>query len=495
MSSTWRHLGALRTVAEFQRRLAELGLDLPCDAAIEPGSASPLASAIATPRINGKSIGNRWAIHPMEGWDGSRDGGVTDAVRRRWQRFGESGAKLICGGEAMAVRHDGRANPHQLVIGQHTCGELTELLELVRSVHARRYGSSDDLVVGFQLTHSGRFSRPSAADQPAPRVAMRHPLLDARFHVTSDAQVLSDAEVDELIDCFVGAAAVAHQAGADFVDIKHCHGYLWHEFLGAHRRQGRYGGSFENRTRPLRAIVAGIRASGNPIDLAVRLSVFDSVPFQALLAQAGQRDGGFGVPADVTGHLPYDYGFGIDRHRPSETDLREPLQFVALCRELGVKILNASAGSPYYCPHLQRPAAYPPSDGYAVDHDPLIDAVRLIGVARQVRAVAGPAMVVVGTGYSYLQDFLPLVAQAVVREGWTDLVGLGRMVLSYPELPADVLAGRGLARKLVCRTFSDCTTAPRLGLPSGCYPLDHHYRAAPAADQLKQLKQRRPGGE
>jgi hypothetical protein len=96
----------------------------------------------------------------------------------------------------------------------------------------------------------------------------------------------------------------------------------------------------------------------------------------------------------------------------------------------------------------------------------------------------------VGTGYSYLQDYLPHVAQAVVRAGWIDAVGLGRMVLSYPELPADALAHGQLARKRVCRTFSDCTTAPRNGLVSGCYPLDAHYKEMPEAKQLQEIKQR-----
>jgi hypothetical protein len=75
-----------------------------------------------------------------------------------------------------------------------------------------------------------------------------------------------------------------------------------------------------------------------------------------------------------------------------------------------------------------------------------------------------------------------------VREGWFDAVGLGRMALSYPELPADVLAGRPLQRRFVCRTFSDCTTAPRRGLVSGCYPLDTFYRARPERELLEAAK-------
>ena len=69
-----------------------------------------------------------------------------------------------------------------------------------------------------------------------------------------------------------------------------------------------------------------------------------------------------------------------------------------------------------------------------------------------------------------------------------DFVGIGRMALSYPDLPADTLESGGLARKRICRTFSDCTTAPRQGLPSGCYPLDDFYRALPEAETLRELK-------
>ena len=101
---------ALKTVAEFRAHVASLGLDLPCEDAVATGSTSPLAQPLAGISINGKRIGNRYAIHPMEGWDGTTSGGVTEEVVRRWRRFGESGAKLIFGGEAMAVRPDGRAN-------------------------------------------------------------------------------------------------------------------------------------------------------------------------------------------------------------------------------------------------------------------------------------------------------------------------------------------------------------------------------------------------
>ena len=122
--------------------------------------------------------------------------------------------------------------------------------------------------------------------------------------------------MDDLIPHYVEAAQVAAEAGADFVDIKHCHGYLLHEFLSAHTRPGKYGGSFENRTRPLREIVAGIRASGNQIDIAVRLSAFDMVPFRPDPSRAVPGKLGPGVPEDFSAHLPYRWGFGVNQANP-----------------------------------------------------------------------------------------------------------------------------------------------------------------------------------
>src|SRR6266571_8971727 len=266
---------SLKTVEDFRKHVASLGIELPCEDQIATGSASPLVQPVGETAINGKQIGNRWAIQPMEGWDGTATGGVTDEVRRRWQRFGESGAKLIYGGEAMAVRPDGRANPNQLIIDEKNKSALAELREILVRAHQERCGRSDDLVIGFQLTHSGRFCKPNDKFRMEPRVAYRHPILDRKFGVVSDDQVWTDDEIERLIQDYIAAAEIARDAGADFVDIKHCHGYLLHEFLSAYTRSGKYGGSFENRTRILREIVSGICASGNKIELAVRLSAFD----------------------------------------------------------------------------------------------------------------------------------------------------------------------------------------------------------------------------
>lgn len=475
----------LKTVAEFRAHLASQKIEIPCDDKIETGFTSPLAQPIEQTQINGKKIGNRMAVQPMEGWDGTTTGGITDNILRRWQRFGESGAKLIYGGEAMAIVPEGRANPNQLIINEENKSGIAKLRETLIASHRQHFGTADDLVIGFQLTHSGRFCRPHDK-RMEPRVAYRHPVLDKKFNVTSDAQVFSDAEVELLIEKYVEAAKIAWDIGADFVDIKHCHGYLLHEFLSAFTRPGKYGGSFENRTRLLREIVQGIRASGNKIDLGVRLSAFDFVPFKPDPARSKPGKLGPGIPEEFP--LPYPFAFGADQNDPLKFQLEETFKFTRLCGELGIKLLNLSAGSPYYNPHIQRPAAYPPSDGYQPAHDPLIDVARQIEVTRQVKASAPNGLIVIGTGYSYLQEYLPHVAQAVIREKWADMVGIGRMILSYPTIFADAISRGELTPKFICRTFSDCTTAPRNGLISGCYPLDHYYKEKPEFQKMKEIK-------
>ena len=476
-------IGGIRTVEDFKSHLASLQLSIPCDVELQTGPTSPLARRI---NLNGKQIGNRFCIHPMEGWDGTRDGKPSEATLRRWRNFGLSGAKLIWGGEAVAVRHDARANPNQLLMTEENKGGLSQLLDEVVSAH-REIGTTDDLIVGLQLTHSGRFSRPNEKTKAEPKILYHHPTLDARVGIDESFPLLTDGEIREIIDNFLFAVRVADDLGYEFVDIKHCHGYLGHEFLSAHTRPGEFGGSFENRTRFLREITAGVRAVAPKMQIGVRLSAFDLVSYRPDPERGSKGKMGPGIPDVYENYLPYQFGFGVNADRPEEYDLTEPRRLLSLLEELDIKLVNITAGSPYYNPHIQRPALYPPSDGYEPPEDPLI------GVARQMEATRAlkrdfPDQILVGTAYTYLQEFLPYVAQAAVSEGWVDSVGLGRMVLSYPELPLDIISGRVLEHKRICRTFSDCTTAPRNGLPSGCYPLDDYYKRTNEATQLKQIK-------
>lgn len=473
---------SLQNPAGFRANLDTLGLAMPCDDIVASGPTSPLAQPL---EVDGLHVGNRFAIHPMEGWDGTEDGLPSDNTRRRWRHFGLSGAKFIWGGEAVAVRPDGRANPNQLMLTERTEQAIGELREGLVAAHREAMGDDRGLVIGLQLTHSGRFAKPNDKKRMEPQILYRHPVLDAKFHLKDDVHVFSDGEIRALIDDYVVAAKRAKKLGYDFVDLKHCHGYLGHEFLSAKTRPGDFGGSLENRTRFLRELVQGIQAEAPGLKIGVRLSAADLVPFKPDPAQSGPESLGPGVPDAHA--LPYRWGFGLQEDNPLSIDLSETKAVIAIARDLGVKMFNVTLGSPYYNPHLTRPALYPPSDGYQPPEDPLFGVMRHLAVTRELK-LAFPELMFMGSGYTYLQEFLPNVAQAVVREGWVDLVGLGRLVLSYPELPADVLAGKGVQRKRLCRTFSDCTTAPRNGLVSGCYPLDAHYKKSPEMATVTLIK-------
>jgi 2,4-dienoyl-CoA reductase-like NADH-dependent reductase (Old Yellow Enzyme family) len=477
---------SLKTVEAFGAHVRSLGIDLGFEPQISTGTASALTQPL---KFKKRLIGNRWAVHPMEGWDGTTTGGVTDTALRRWQRFGESGAKLIWGGEAMAVRPDGRANPHQLIIDEANKGGIAKLRETLLQAHKQHYGRTDDLVIGFQLTHSGRFCRPELGRGLQGRVAYRHPILDKKFNITSEAQVFTDDDLRELTGDYARAAKVAADIGADFVDVKHCHGYLLHEFLSAHTRPGIYGGSLENRTRLFREIVAAIHAAAPELEIGVRLSAFDLVPFKPNPALAEPGKLGPGMPEDFSGCLPYAYGFGVNQNNPVEYDLTETIEFLTLLEQLGIRLVNLSAGSPYYNPHIQRPAIYPPSDGYQPPEDPLVGVARQINVVKQLKALF-PNLILVGTAYSYLQEYLPHVAEYYLRNDHVDVVGIGRAVLSYPNMLAHATTRGALDPRFVCRTFSDCTTAPRNSLRSGCYPLDDYYKTFEDAPKLKEAKKK-----
>ncbi len=468
-------MAQLKTPPDLANHLKTNAIDLPFDDALLPPDESPFNRPI--PLKSGKIIGNSLCILPMEGWDGTTDGKPTDFTRNRWVKFAESGAKLLFGCEAVAVCHAGKANPNQLVINDENVDEFVDLRQLLLDKHTAKFGRTDDLIIGLQLTHSGRFCKPNSHKKFESQILYAHPYLNSRFGMDADYPILTDEAIDTIIDQYVAAAVLAQRAGYDFVDIKHCHGYLGHEFLSAVNREGKYGGSFENRTRFLRDIVAGIRQAAPGLEMGIRLSAFDLLPFKKGLADVGEPE--------QTGAYPFAFGgseTGLD------LDLDEPKAFLGLAQSLGIQLICITGGSPYYNPHLMRPALFPPSDGYLPPEDPLLGVKRQIDVTAELKK-AFPELVIIGSGYSYLQEWLPNVAQYVLRTGMADSIGFGRMVLSYPTMPADMATGQALTRNLICRTFSDCTTAPRNGLLSGCYPLDPLYKKLPEAEQLKAIKQ------
>jgi 2,4-dienoyl-CoA reductase-like NADH-dependent reductase (Old Yellow Enzyme family) len=420
---------------------------------------------LAAPLVAGPlRLSNRLAVHPMEGCDGNLDGTPGELTFRRWRRFAEGGAALLWG-EATAIIPAGRANPRQLLISRETAPSLRRLLDETRAARRARFGTTEGFVVGIQLTHSGRWS------VGGPIIVQHGDAIDAVKGCEGQA-VLSDAELEELQERFVDAAALAGEIGFDFIDIKQCHTYLLNELLGAKTRPGAYGGTYERRTRFVREVFARIRARlGDSIALATRLNVFDGVPFVM------SRDGR-GAPASHD--LPYCHGWGTAEDDPLSPDPEEPIRLVGDLRELGLTLVNVTMGSPYYNPHFGRPFERPPVDGYTPPEHPLVGVDRHFRLAEAMQR-AHPELPVIGTGYSWLRHYALQAGAANVSGGRVSMVGLGRGALAYPDFAVDALEQGGMARDKACIGVSYCTALMRakhnnLGqYPTGCVPRDARY--------------------
>lgn len=433
---------------ELERGAAALGL------AIEARSdLSPLSQpAMVADRL----VGNRLAFQPMEGCDGEPDGSPGDLTVRRFRRFGAGGAKLLWG-EAIAILPEARANPRQLVLHPKNLDSFKRLVEWTRADHRARTGSDDDFLIGFQLTHSGRYS-------------FSHPVR-VRACSLRDAgrslPMLSDDDLRRIADQYLVVAQLAQRAGADFVDIKQCHGYLLNELLAARTRPGIFGGPLENRARFAIDLIQRIRQQAPSLIVATRLNLYDGIPHEKV----------DGKPGRARRFVADERGFGVDPNDPAREDLAEPLETIALFQRAGLSLLNVTLGCPYTAPHYLRPAEFPPIDGYDAPEHPLV------GVARHLRVTEAAQrrfteLPIVGSGYSYLQDYLYQVGAAQVARGAATFVGVGRASLADPSAPWDALTNGAIDRKRICRTFSYCTNLMRskdhpLGqFPAGCPPFD-----------------------
>jgi 2,4-dienoyl-CoA reductase-like NADH-dependent reductase (Old Yellow Enzyme family) len=380
------------------------------------------------------------AILPMEGCDSERDGSPSELVKRRYRRFASGGAGLLWY-EACAVVNEGRANPLQMHINMNNVGAFAKLLRESNQAAADACGSSHIPVNILQLTHSGRYSRP--VDKPAPIVPQHDPLLDPRVGLAPDAPVVTDTYLDELVEKYVQAALLAREAGFDGVDIKACHRYLVSELLASHTREGKYGGSFENRTRFLLTVINEVRkAVGDDLVIATRFSVFDA--------------------------HPYPYGWGVDREDCWQSDLTEPLRLVKLLVENGIDLLSNSSGNPYYrFPQVTRPLDSTIIGGEIPDEHPLESVARLFEFSRKIQKVAGE-IPVIGNGYSWLRQFLPYAGAANLEENGCRMVGIGREAFAYPDAPKDIFTTGAMAANKCCIACSKCTQIMRDHGRTGC---------------------------
>jgi len=393
--------------------------------------------------VAGHVVPNLMAIHPMEGCDGTPDGAPGPLTFRRYKRFAEGGAGLLWF-EACAVMPEGRANPRQIMLTRQTRDEFARLLD--ESLRAARESMGPDHrpFTVLQLTHSGRYSRPF--DAPRPIIAHHDPLLDNDRGIPPDYPVISDDELESLEDAYVVAAKLAFEVGFDAVDIKSCHRYLINELLAAHTREGRYGGSYENRTRLLRNVV------GKTMAIAPRGKI--------VTCRLGIHDA-----------HPYPHGWGMSSTDPSKPDLDEPKRMVRELSEMGMPLINITMGNPYFRPHVNRPYDRPVEGGAYPDEHPLVGVDRLIGFTREVQRHV-PGIAVVGSGFSWLRHLWPYVASASIRDGGMRMVGLGRQAFAYPGFAKEIVETGRLERGHTCIGCSCCTQIMCDGGTPGCVPFD-----------------------
>lgn len=392
-------------------------------------------------KIAERTIPNSLAIHPMEGCDGTLGGAPDELTLRRYRRFAQGGAGLLWV-EASAVVHEGRANPRQLLLNKENKESFKAMLEDIIMNSKSSRGSSLKPYTVLQLTHSGRYSRPEG--EPRPIAASANPYLDGKASLSP--YVLSDDEFENLEDRFVEAAILAHEIGFDAVDIKSCHGYLLADLLASYNRVGRYGGSFENRTRFLLNVIDKINDySGGKIEITLRLNAHDAVP--------------------------YPSGWGVSKEDFRVPELSETLELVNILWNKGVRMINITNGNPYYNPHINRPFDI---GTYTPPEHPIYGVEKLLNAARQVQE-SKPEMIVIATGFSWLRELAPFVASGGLEQGWFKMAGFGRMAFAYPDFANDLLKNGNMDRKKCCITCGRCSLIMRSGGKTGCPVRDECY--------------------
>ena len=412
-------------------------------------------SILAEPvRVGNLIAPNSLAVHPMEGADGDSNGNPGPLTIRRYKRFAAGGAGLIWA-EAIAVAPEGRANPRQLWLHEGTRDAFADMVKQMHQAAKQSMGNNHNPVIVAQLTHSGRYSKPDGVARPLvpqrdpyrdPLIPEPQPTTDRQSKVTDEC-IITDEYLDSLQMEYVKAAKLAYEAGFDAVDIKSCHGYLVNELLAGRNRPGKYGGSFENRTRFVLEVIDKIKTElGDKIGICLRLGFYDATP--------------------------YPYGWGVDEKDYSKPDLTEPKKLVKLLSEKGIRLINFTIANPYYNPHIGRPFNQPVKGGYEEPEHPLTGVQRLIDIAAEIQNEF-PEMSLVGTGYSWLRHLMGNVAAASIKQGKIKMVGGGRMGFAYPDFAKDLLTKGPLDKDKVCIGCSACSQLMRDGQMTGCVVRDN----------------------
>lgn len=419
-----------KTIDDLMEHAKSLGGEIPCDGGLPY---SDNVKILSTPRklSDGTELKNSLSVHPMEGFDSELDGSPGELTFRRYERFANGGAGLLWF-EATAVQRDARSCSRQLWINKDTLDGFKRIREMIHK-------KSDGAKVIMQLTHSGRYSKPD--NVTAPVIAYHNPVLNERLNIDPSYPVVTDDYLDRLREQFSAAAELAYQAGFDGVDIKSCHRYLLSELMSAYTREGKYGGSYENRTRLMRDIVSDISrefSGSKKMTIGSRYAPYDGIM--------------------------YPYGFGCDRDDYTKVDLSETIQLLSELQPMGLSIIDITMGTPYYNPHVNRPYA---SGGYTPPEVPLTGVMRMINHTGELQKKF-PEITFVGTGYTYLRQFAPYIGAGAVESGMVSVVGFGRMAFAYPDFARDIMEKGELDAKKCCLTCGKCTEIMRALGTTGC---------------------------
>jgi len=392
-------------------------------------------------QIKDKIIPNRAVLQPMEGCDCNTDGSPSPLTIEKYIKAAKSGVGLIWF-EATAVCPEGRTGPRQMMLTKDNLPAFRELLGNMRQIAKDETGTASVFIL--QLTHSGRQSI-------VPMIAYRHPIYEERRPVT-DENIVTDEYLDTLAGKYAESAVLALEAGFDGVDVKSCHGYLFQELLSAFGREGRYGGSFDNRSRLYLDCVRAVKkVLPDNILLTTRLSVADMVP--------------------------KPYGFGTTEE--NVLDFTEPDILIGRLIDEGIQMLNVTVGNPYYNPHVNRPYR---KGGYIPPEAAEVGLNRFVTIEKHIKEKF-PALTVVGSGLSYYREDLMERSEEQLESGVCDLVGYGRMWLAYPEFYRDYINGQFDPKKC-CLSCSKCTELMRSKRVSGCAVFNEYYR-----ELYKEIKQ------
>lgn len=404
----------------FRDDLLRQGLEIPYS--------TNTANLAAPLELWGKKIPNRIGIQPLEGFDSEPDGSPSARVYRRYLRFTEGGAGLIWF-EACAVSADGKSNPRQMMLHDGNVGAFRDLIRAMDS-KAASLGRDSSFKV-LQLTHSGRLSRDADWNSAA--------LSPKKKGGDDPAVYATDGRIARMVREHIHAAKLAAEAGFDAVDIKACHGYFLSELLSAYQRDGRYGGSFENRTRALLEIIDGIREeTGGGIGLCVRLNAFDSEPYPD----------GFGV-TEVDG-----------KKKP---DLSETVRLCTLLREHGVRLIDVSASAP-----RERLFGPEPADPRYKKYGTPCD---YLAAVKALKEKVGEVCFMC-TGLSSFGVHGGFAGAGGIEAGWFDIAGFGRQALAYPSFASDLLERGEMDASRCCTGCGQCFALMDARCGTGCVVRD-----------------------